>query len=147
VALAGGAGAALRFVLDRAVMLRRKTAYPWGITVVNLSGSFLIGVISGVAHTSVISPQWIAVLSVGVLGGYTTFSTVAVDVALAVRRRDYRSATLNGALQLVVAVILAALGMALGAGLGSALATAAGPPISFPAGGSHTACAVPAVEY
>ena len=147
VALAGGAGAALRFVLDRAVMLRGKTAYPWGITVVNLSGSFLIGVTAGVAQASAISPPWIAVLSVGVLGGYTTFSTVAVDVALALGRRDYRSAILNGALQLVVAVILAALGIALGAALGPALGTAAGPPISFPGIGIHTACPLPAVEY
>ena len=56
-------------------------------------------------------------LGVGLLGGYTTFSAVTVEVALALSRRDYRAALLNGGAQLVAAVALAALGMALGRSL------------------------------
>jgi len=115
VAAAGGIGAVLRFVVDRAVMARTKTSYPWGITIVNLSGSLLIGVLAGAAQSELVSAPWLAMLSVGLLGGYTTFSAVTVEVALALGRGDHRSATLNGGAQLVVAVALAAIGMALGA--------------------------------
>lgn len=117
VAAAGGIGAALRFVLDRAVMARTRGSYPWGITVVNLSGSFLIGGLAGLADSELIAAPWVAVLSVGLLGGYTTFSAVTVEVVLALRRRDHRAAVLNGGAQLIVAVALAALGMAIGRAL------------------------------
>ncbi|HWI32460.1 MAG TPA: CrcB family protein [Microbacterium sp.] len=114
VAVAGGVGAALRFVLDRAVMTRTRGAYPWGITIVNLTGSFLIGVLAGLADAALMSAPWVAVLGVGLLGGYTTFSTVTVETAIALGRRDYRAAALNGGVQLVAAVALAALGLAIG---------------------------------
>jgi CrcB protein len=114
VALAGGLGAALRFVLDRAVMARTKTSYPWGITIVNLTGSFALGVVTGAAASPALSAPWAAVLGVGLLGGYTTFSTVAVEVAVSLTRADRRSALLNGGAQLAAAIILAGLGIALG---------------------------------
>lgn len=117
VAAAGGAGAVLRYLIDRAVTARTKTSYPWGITIVNLSGSLLIGVLAGLAQSSLVSAPWVAVLGVGLLGGYTTFSSVTVEVALALSRRDYRAAVLNGGAQLVAAVVLAAVGIALGRSL------------------------------
>lgn len=117
VALAGGVGASLRVLLDRAVTARTADAYPWGITVVNLSGSLLIGVLAGLGQSSLMSAPWLAVLGVGLLGGYTTFSAVTVEVALALSRRDHRSALLHGGAQLIVAVALAALGMTLGRSL------------------------------
>ena len=57
VAAAGGAGAVLRFLIDRAVTARAKTSYPWGITIVNLSGSLLIGVLAGLAQSSLFAPR------------------------------------------------------------------------------------------
>jgi CrcB protein len=114
VAVAGGFGAALRFLLDRAVLARTRGSYPWGITTVNLTGSFLLGLLTGAAQSLTISAPWVALLGVGMLGGYTTFSAVAVEAALALGRRDYRAAALNAGAQLVVAVVLAALGLGLG---------------------------------
>ncbi|MGC5224111.1 fluoride efflux transporter FluC [Micromonospora sp. DT81.3] len=120
VAVAGGFGAALRFLLDRAVLARTRGSYPWGITTVNLTGSFLLGALTGATQSLTVSPPWVAILGVGLLGGYTTFSAVAVEAALALERRDYRGAALRGGAQLVVAVILAALGLAVGAVLTTA---------------------------
>lgn len=121
VALAGGIGAALRFLVDRAVLARTGGTYPWGITIINLTGSFAIGVVAGLAASSLLSAPWASVWAVGLLGGYTTFSTVTVETALMVNRREWAPAVLNAAAQLVAAVVLAAIGMAVGASFGAAL--------------------------
>ena len=74
-ALGGGAGSAARFLIDRWVTARWRRDFPLGIFLVNLSGSFLLGLVVG----SVLSTTWAALLGTGVLGGYTTFSTASVD--------------------------------------------------------------------
>jgi fluoride exporter len=75
-------------------------AFPWATWAVNVSGCFLIGVLSAVLQRRPAHPLVRPFLGVGVLGGYTTFSTAAVEtlqsrpaVALA-----YLAATLTGAL-------------------------------------------------
>lgn len=118
-ALAGGVGAALRFLLDGSVtswFARRGAAlqFPWGILIVNLSGSLLIGVVSGLVAGGAAPGSLDMVLGVGLLGGYTTFSTTSLDtVRLALLRRR-TAAILNGLGQLVAGVAFAALGFWLG---------------------------------
>jgi CrcB protein len=116
-AAAGGVGAALRFVVDGAVTRRlaqraRGQAYPYGILVVNLSGSLLIGFLLGAAGP--IHPL-VTVFGVGALGGYTTFSTASFDTVRLLRRGRPLAAFANGLGQLVLAVAAAAAGFALGA--------------------------------
>ena len=118
-ALAGGAGAVLRFVVDGAIMARlarrtRGAAYPWGVTVVNLSGSFAIGVLVGA-----FSPGHVlaTVLGVGLLGGYTTFSTASYDTVQLLRRGRFGAGLANGIGQLLAAVLVAWLGVLLGAAI------------------------------
>lgn len=71
VGLAGGGGALLRFALDGAVMRRLGRPLPLGTFAVNISGAFLLGLLTGIADTGTTTQ----VLGVGLLGGYTTFST------------------------------------------------------------------------
>ncbi len=59
--------------------------FPWGILVVNVSGSFALGVITGLG--AAIAPELSLVLGLGLLGGYTTFSTVSVETVLLAQRR------------------------------------------------------------
>jgi CrcB protein len=108
----GGLGAGARYVVDTAVMRGRTEAFPLGILVVNVSGSFLLGVLTGLAP--LIGPVWLAIAGVGVLGGFTTFSTVSVDSVRLARggRRDWAWANLIGTL--VACVAAAALGYMLG---------------------------------
>ena len=82
IALLGGAGAALRHVVDALVAARTNHLIPWGIFVVNVSGAFAIGVLTGAgaAHDTY------ELLGVGLLGAYTTFSTWMLQVE--VLRRD-----------------------------------------------------------
>ncbi|MDI6022287.1 CrcB family protein [Leucobacter sp. UT-8R-CII-1-4] len=115
-AVAGGIGAALRFVVDGAVMARvaRKVAgspFPLGILLVNLSGSLMIGLLTGLASNS---GQIVTVFGIGLLGGYTTFSTASVDTVRLLRRGRPIAALANGPGQMLFAIVLAGLGFWLG---------------------------------
>lgn len=115
-ALLGGVGAALRFVIDGAVMAKAATKvtgspFPWGILLVNLSGSFFIGLLTGLVALG--SPM-LVVLGIGLLGGYTTFSTASVDTVRLMRRGRPLAALANGVGQLLLAIVLAGAGFWLG---------------------------------
>uniref|UniRef100_UPI001F575B71 CrcB family protein n=1 Tax=Microbacterium lacticum TaxID=33885 RepID=UPI001F575B71 len=55
----GGIGAGARYLLDGAIMRGRKDAFPLGILVVNIVGSFLLGLLTGVPQ---VSPAWLAIV-------------------------------------------------------------------------------------
>lgn len=77
VALAGGLGAALRYVVDSLVPTGGPDAVPRGTAVVNVSGSFLAGLLGGALAAGALSPAVYAVGVAGFCGGYTTFSTAS----------------------------------------------------------------------
>ncbi|CAI9389847.1 fluoride efflux transporter CrcB [Microbacterium sp. T2.11-28] len=110
--IGGGLGAGGRYVVDGLVMRGRTGVFPLGILVVNVTGSFALGLLTGMA--AVIGPLWMTILGVGVLGGFTTFSTVSVESVLLAQagRRDWAWLNLLGTL--VAAVIAAAVGFMLG---------------------------------
>ena len=107
----GGIGAGARYLLDGAIIRGRKDAFPLGILVVNIVGSFLLGLLAGVPQ---VPPAWFAIIGTGVLGGFTTFSTVAVETALLAQRgrRDWAWVNLVGTL--VACVVAAAIGFTIG---------------------------------
>lgn len=110
--IGGGLGAGARYVVDGLVMRGRKDAFPLGILVVNAGGSFLLGLLTALA--AAIGPVWLAIAGVGLLGGFTTFSTVSVETVLLAqrRRRDWAWTNLVGTL--VVCVVAAAIGYMIG---------------------------------
>jgi len=114
VCLAGGLGAVARFVLDGLIRARIGASYPVATTVVNLTGSLLLGVVTGLALGQLVSDSLHLVLGVGFLGGYTTFSTASYDTVRLVQERRWTSALANGVGTLLVSVLLAALGLWLG---------------------------------
>lgn len=79
VAAAGGIGAAARFLLDGLVRSRIHSAFPAGTALVNVTGSLLLGLVTGLAVARVLPAEWHAVLGSGFLGGYTTFSTASYE--------------------------------------------------------------------
>ncbi|MET2011390.1 CrcB family protein [Microbacterium chocolatum] len=115
-ALAGGLGAGARYALDRLITTRLRTVFPVGILVINVSGSFLLGLLTGLG-TAIVPSHLLLVLGIGLLGGYTTFSTVAVETVLAVERREFAVAAGNMLGTLLLSVALALGGIALGAGI------------------------------
>ena len=112
VALAGGAGAALRHLVDQAVP-KGKPIFPWGLFVVNLTGSFVLGLLIGLALGDPVH----TILATGLLGGYTTFSSASLDTAKLLGERRFGAALANGAGVLVAGVACAVGGIALGAAL------------------------------
>ena len=125
VAVGGGIGAAARFVIDGEIRSRHSGGFPWGTFVVNVVGSFLIGVFStllfplverGVPESTAHMVQ--LALTVGLCGGFTTFSTATVESVRLARSGRLRLALANTLGTLVVTVGAAGLGVALGGLLG-----------------------------
>ena len=114
VAAAGGVGAVARLVLDGFLKARVAVGFPLGTTVINVSGSFLLGLVTGLALAHGLPPEWRAVLGTGFLGGYTTFSTASYETVRLAQQRRYRAALFNGVGMLVLALAAAGLGLWLG---------------------------------
>ena len=80
VALGGAVGATSRWLLDRLIEQRTESVFPWSTFTINLTGCFVIGVLVEAVVDRHHLPAWIRVgLVVGVIGGYTTFSTFAAE--------------------------------------------------------------------
>ncbi len=117
-AAAGGVGAGLRYLVDVAVMRGRRDAFPLGILIVNVSGSLALGLVVGLG-AAIAPPAVVLVVGTGLLGGYTTFSTVSVESVLLFQRKRRRAAIVNVVGTLVLAFAAAALGGVAGHALGS----------------------------
>jgi len=113
VALAGGVGAAMRYLLDAAVRRRTGEGFPWGILVVNLSGALVLGILSPLPADE----AWRWILGTGLLGGYTTFSAVAVTTALLAEEGRARASVTYAAASFAGSVVAAALGLSIGSAL------------------------------
>ena len=85
--MAGGAvGAGARFLTGRATTAAFGPGFPWGTLAVNLLGGLLMGVLVGVLARNTASEAWRLLLAVGVLGGFTTFSSFSLDVVTLIER-------------------------------------------------------------
>ncbi len=81
VGIGGFLGANARYWLGRAIVERTGSAFPWGTLLINITGAFLIGVIAEVLlMRQDAPPAWRLFLVIGVLGGYTTFSSYALEI-------------------------------------------------------------------
>ena len=80
VALGGALGASARYGLDRLIERSSNAVYPWSTFTINVTGCFFIGLISASLVDRHHLPAWLRIgLVVGVVGGYTTFSTFAQE--------------------------------------------------------------------
>ncbi|MFJ3027554.1 fluoride efflux transporter FluC [Curtobacterium sp. NPDC087080] len=107
------AGSSLRFLLDIAVRGRLGSHFPWGTSVINLTGSFALGIVTGLG-TTVLPAVWVIVIGTGLIGGYTTFSTASVETVRLALEHRYRAATAHGLVNLVACVLAALLGLWIG---------------------------------
>ena len=114
VAVAGGLGAVLRYLVDHLVQRHVGSDAPLGILVVNLSGSLVLGVLVGSAAHQGVSPAWLTVAGTGLIGAYTTFSTFTFDTVRLAENQQWAYSILNVLVSVVVGVGAAAAGLALG---------------------------------
>lgn len=81
VGTGGFLGAIARFLVGAWVVSRYQGLFPWATFVINVSGSFLLGLIQSLLLARVIGDQWRWFFAVGFIGAYTTFSTFEYESA------------------------------------------------------------------
>jgi len=115
VGLAAAFGAVSRYLVDQAVANKWESAFPWGTWVINVTGSFALGLLTGLALHHGLSAHVVSVLGTGICGGYTTFSTFNFESV-----RLAEDGSLAGAVGNIAGSIAAGL-LAAACGLGLAL--------------------------
>lgn len=115
IGAAGAAGAVARYLLDGLITNRATGSFPWGTFVVNMSGSFLLGLLTGAAlyHGFPATPR--IILGTGFCGAYTTFSTWAFESVRLVEEGSTGEAFRNAGLSLAIGLGAAGAGLALAA--------------------------------
>jgi CrcB protein len=114
VAVAGGVGAVARFVLDGVIRSRVALLVPAGTFVINVSGSLLLGFVTGLVLVGAEPADFRVVLGTGFLGGYTTFSTATIETVRLLQQRRWVAAAVNGVGMLLLGLGAAVLGVFLG---------------------------------
>jgi CrcB protein len=123
VGLGGALGSMLRFGLATAIDMRVAKAgqiFPWGTIVVNITGCFVIGFIFTISATegrvflSLLTRQFIMI---GILGGYTTFSSFSLQTLVLAQDAQWGAAAAN----VLLSVVLCLVGVWLGAALAGAV--------------------------
>lgn len=114
LAVAGGFGAAARMLLDGLIKSRVAGPTPWGTIIINVSGSLVLGFLTGLAAGQILPQAWLLVVGTGFLGGYTTFSTASVETVRLLQERKWLIGLGNGLGTLVIATGAAGLGLWIG---------------------------------
>jgi CrcB protein len=105
IALGGALGSVARYVVSGAVHRFTPAFFPYGTFVVNVTGCLVFGLLAGLANErSMIGPSGRLFLLVGVLGGYTTFSTFGFETFELVRTARFGAALANAGGQVVAGV-------------------------------------------
>lgn len=118
VGIGGFAGAIARFWLGSYIGEKMGTRFPYGTFVVNISGSFLIGLtITLLAEKTDWSPNWRYLIPIGFIGAYTTFSTFEYETLRGVQDGQLWAPFLNVALSVMVGFVGVWAGVAAGKAL------------------------------
>jgi fluoride exporter len=116
VAVGAAIGAPLRYLTDRIMQARFGTGFPWGTLTVNVTGSFILGMVLGLP----LSPGAVALLGTGFCGALTTYSTFSWEILALSRRREIAAAVGYALLSITAGMGAAVIGHALAVGAGHA---------------------------
>lgn len=111
IAFAGLVGTLIRYWLSGFVARQYGETFPWGTLIVNLIGSFLAGAVYHLAEERLlISPSLRPIIFIGLLGGFTTFSSYGLQTFTLLRDGQIGLATLNIAVSNVLGLLLVWIG-------------------------------------
>ena len=114
IGIGGFAGAIARYALGVYIGSRYGVRFPLGTFVINMSGSFLIGVIMTLLARTTASAYWRYLFPIGFIGAYTTFSTFEYETLRAIQDGQVMTGLLNVGLSLIVGFVAVWLGVMLG---------------------------------
>jgi fluoride exporter len=114
VGIGGFLGAVARYALGAYIGSRYGVRFPYGTFVINISGSFLIGLILTLLARTTASAYWRYLIPIGFIGAYTTFSTFEYETLRAIQDGQLMTGLLNVALSLVLGFIAVWAGAAIG---------------------------------
>lgn len=113
VAIGAAVGGVARLALTGFVQQRAGAVFPVGTLVINLTGSFLLGVlIRYTLQSTSVSPEMRAMLTTGLCGGYTTFSTFSYETAVLLQDGEYGRAGVYVAVSVIGALLATFAGFA-----------------------------------
>lgn len=113
ISLGGILGANARYLLGTWIAQRYGTSFPYGTLVINVSGSFVIGLfLTLIAERFVLHPNWRLFFAVGFLGAYTTFSTFSYESVVLLQNGSWRLGLVNMVGSVVLGPIAVVIGMA-----------------------------------
>ncbi len=115
IAGGGAVGAVLRFWVSTGVYQLLGRSFPWGTLVVNVIGSFMMGLLFVLfLERSMVSGELRGAVLIGLLGAFTTFSTFSIETLTLIEQADYLKALLNALLSVTVCILACWAGLALG---------------------------------
>ena len=117
LAAGGGAGALARYAVAGWAHRRTGAWFPWGTLLVNITGSFLLGALVTGLASSPLHLELGALLAIGFLGDFTTFSTFAYESVMLARERQWTRAIFYMLGSTALAMLALIAGMFCGAGL------------------------------
>ena len=113
ISLGGILGANARYLLGTWIAQRYGTSFPYGTLVINVSGSFVIGLfLTLIAERFVLHPNWRLFFAVGFLGAYTMFSTFSYESVVLLQNGSWRLGLVNMVGSVVLGPIAVVMGMA-----------------------------------
>lgn len=115
ISLAAGLGAVLRYVVDQVVQHRARGDFPYGTMLINVTGSFLLGLTTGLAVHHGLPHTPTLIIGTGFAGGYTTLSTWACETVALAETGDLLEAGANIVGSFAAGLAAAALGLGLAA--------------------------------
>ena len=117
VALGSAIGGVARFWLANLIAERWPASLPWGTVIVNVTGSFAIGLLAAMTTAGgrwQLDPRWAPFLMSGICGGYTTFSAFSLQTLVLAQQQQHWHALANIVLSLVLCLAAVWLGYRLG---------------------------------
>ncbi len=115
ICLGGAVGTGARYLMSAWLLRTAGTGFPWGTLAVNVIGSFLLGLIMQVSlATNLVSPTLRLTLTVGVMGGFTTYSSFNYETLQYLQQNDWLMGSLNLAVTVVGCLAAGGLGVVAG---------------------------------
>lgn len=114
VGIGGFLGAIARYLVDGWISRRMGALFPYGTFVINISGSFILGLFTTtITERFIVHPHWRLLVAIGFVGAYTTFSTFEYETHKLLEEGSFGLALLNILLSVAIGLVAVRLGILL----------------------------------